>query len=537
MDNLKNKFDYIIVGGGSAGCVLANRLSANPVHRVCMLEAGPRDWSPFIHIPLAILMDIHSKILDWKFWTVPQKNCANRPIFWPRGRTLGGGSSINAMCYVRGNPHDYNEWAKLGCNGWSYKDVFPLFKKMENFEPGENKHHGIGGPMNVATHLYINPLMKAFLDAGQQAGYPIIEDYNAEQQEGIGYFYVTEKSGKRCSNADGYLHPIESRKNLTVITNAHVTKVLFESKRAIGVQYLSDKQTIEIYANKEIILSAGTIGTPQILMLSGVGPRSEIEKHGIKLIHHLPGIGENLQDHLDIHITCLDKTRTSISFRISYLWRLLAGIVKYFTKHTGELTSNYTQAVGFTKSRPDLPAPDLQWHFAPSVYTNSGLNLKPMFKYYGYTLMVCHLHPKSRGRITLRDPNPLSKPLIDANYLAHDSDLDALVTGFKKTRSILEQTAFSPYYQSELQPGVHIKSDDEIKKYIRENAETIYHPIGTCKMGCDEMSVVDPQSLKIYGLDNIRVIDASIMPTVTSGNTNAPTTMIAEKGASFILDN
>lgn len=531
----KHRFDYIIVGGGSAGCVLANRLSANPANNVCLLEAGPGDKNPLINIPMGILYGLRSKQLNWHFWTVPQKNCGDRSMFWPRGRTLGGSSAINAMCYVRGNPKDYDQWASLGCNGWSYNDVFPYFIKMENFEPGKNAFHGVGGPMNVATYTDLNPLMKTFIQAGQQAGYPYANDYNAEAQDGVGYFYVAQKNGQRWSNANGYLHPITSRKNLTVITNALVEKILFDGKKAVGIRYCYNKKKIDLYMNNEIILAAGSIGTPHILMLSGVGPQSDIEKHNIKLVHALPGVGRNLQDHLDIHITCLEKTRLSVSFKPRYLWRLIKGIYLYFFKHRGELTSNYTQAVGFIKSDPTLTRPDLQWHFAPSVYTNSGLDLKAAFKYYGYTLMVCHLHPKSRGRITLRDANPQSKPLIDANYLADDTDMDAMVIGFKKSREILSQAAFKPHFLSEYQPGENIKTDNDIKQYIREHAETIYHPVGTCKMGTDDMSVVDPNTLKVYGLENIRIIDASIMPTLISGNTNAPTTMIAEKGAEMVL--
>lgn len=532
---MNKSFDYIIVGGGSAGCVLANRLSSHSSHQVCLLEAGPADHSIIIRVPMGILFAVRSKKFNWRFWTVPQKNCGNRTMFWPSGRTLGGGSSINAMCYARGNPHDYDVWESLGCERWSYKDIFPYFKKIENFEPGENKYHGVGGPLNVAEHVYLNPLMEAFVNAGKQAGYPIVDDYNAETQEGVGYFYVTQKHGHRFSNADGYLHPIESHKNLTILTNAHVTKILFDGKRAVGVRYLKNGKLFDIFAQKEVILSAGTISTPQILMLSGVGPKAEIEKHGIPLVHELNGVGENLQDHLDIHITCLDKTRTPLSFKPSYLWRFIVGLYEYVFHHRGELTSNYTQAFGFAKSKQDLKSPDLQWHFAASMYTNCGMELKTIFKYYGYTLMLCHLHPKSRGRITLRDGNPISKPLIDANYLAHQSDLDALVIGFKKSREILSQPAFNPYFLSEYEPGKNVQSDEAIKEYIRQRAETLYHPVGSCKMGCDDMAVVDPKTLKIYGLENIRVIDASIMPTHVSGNTNAPTTMIAEKGADMIL--
>lgn len=533
---MNKEFDYIIVGAGSAGCVLANRLTNDPTHEVCLLESGPPDTHPTIHVPMGILFALRSKTLNWWYRTVPQKNCAGRAMLWPRGRTLGGSSAINAMCYTRGQPQDYDRWASLGCAGWSYKEIFPYFKKMENFEPGENNYHGVGGPLNIASYTYLNPLMTAFVKAGQQAGYPLVNDYNAASQEGVGYFYVTQKNGHRFTNADGYLHPVMHRKNLTVLTNAHVSKVLFEGKRAVGVRYLKGNKSFDLFAQKEVILAAGAIGTPQLLMLSGVGPKAEIEKHGISLVHELPGVGENLQDHLDIHITCLDKTRTSLSFRLSYLWRFLVSVYEYIFHHRGELTSNYTQATGFTKSNPDLQTPDLQWHFAASMYTNSATELKPVFKYYGYTLMVCYLHPKSRGRITLCDANPLSKPLIDANYLDVESDLDALVIGFKKSREILSQAAFSSYCLSEYEPGKTIQSEDAIKAYIRRRAETIYHPIGTCKMGNDEYSVVDPETLKIYGLHNIRIIDASIMPALVSGNTNAVVTMIAEKGADMILN-
>lgn len=531
----KQTFDYIIVGGGSAGCVVANRLSENPANRVCLIEAGPNDSHPLMRIPLALFFSIRNKNLNWKFWTEPQKNCHKRQIFWPSGLTLGGGSAINAMCYVRGNPEDYNTWEKLGCKGWSYPDILPYFKKMENFEPGENAFHGVGGPMNVSLPRYLNPLMHAFIHAGKQMGYPVLDDYNAGSQYGVGFCHVTQKNGRRFSNADAYLHPIKHRKNLTLLVNTRVIKILFDHKKATGVQYIYKNKRYDIAVEKEIVLSAGAIGTPHLLLLSGVGPQSEILKHGIPLIHDLPGVGENLQDHLDIHITCLDKTRTSISFRLSYLWRFLKGCFNYFLLKRGEFTSNYVQATGFIKSNPDISTPDLQWNFAPSMHTHSALNLKPVFKQYGFTLMVCILHPKSRGKITLKDANPLTKPCIDANYLADETDLETMVVGFKKSRELLEQASFKPYFLTEYQPGKSIQSDDDIKHYIREFSDTIYHPVGTCKMGQDNMSVVDPTSLKIHGLTNIRIMDASIMPTITSGNTNAPTTMIAEKGSDMML--
>lgn len=528
-------YDYVIVGGGSAGCVLANRLSANPAHQVCLLEAGPSDSNPFIRIPMGIIMVLRSKKLNWHFWTTPQPHCDNRKMYWPRGRTLGGSSSINAMCYVRGNAYDYDHWARLGNDGWSYQDVLPYFKKLEHC-PSNTDYYGSGGPINVDRPSYANPLMNVFIEAGQQAGYPILSDYNADTQEGVGYFYVSQKEGQRWSNAQAYLHPITKRKNLTVITQAHASKILFENKCAKGVHYRKNGVDHNVFAQKEVILTAGAIGSPQLLLLSGVGPRAEIEKHGIPLIHDLPGVGENLQDHLDIHITCLDKTHTSFSFRPSSLWRHILSVGRYLLQRRGELTSNYTQAMGFTKSIPAQPAPDLQWHFAASMYTNCARQLKPIFKKYGYVLMTCMLHPKSRGHIKLRSANPMDAPLIDPNYLDDESDLEAMVIGFKKARAILSQQAFAPYFLKEFEPGDSVQTDAQIRQYIRQKAETIYHPVGTCKMGKDSMAVVDPQQLKVYGLHNLRVIDASIMPTLPSGNTNAPTTMIAEKGADLILN-
>lgn len=516
-------FDYVIIGGGSAGCVLAHRLSENPDTQVCLLEAGSKDLNPLIRMPMGLIQVLRSKKLNWHFWTTPQSHCHNRKMYWPRGRTLGGSSSINAMCYVRGNPDDYDHWKQLGNEGWSYEEVLPYFKKFE--------HEGL---IHVDRPSYLNPLMHAFVEAGHQAGYPVISDYNSGVQEGVGYFAVAQKDGRRWSNAQGYLNPIKKRKNLTIITHAHVAKILFENKCARGVLYQKRGITSEILAQKEVILSAGAIGSPQLLLLSGIGPHAEIEKHGIPLIHDLPGVGENLQDHLDIHITCLDKTHTSLSVHPSALWRHIKSLGLYLFQHKGELTSNYTQAVGFAKTDNTLTVPNIQWHFAASMYTNSARQLKPLLQY-GYLLMTCILHPKSRGTIKLRSANFKDAPLINPNYLAEEEDLDAMVIAFKKGREILAQKSFSPYFLQEFEPGDSVQTEEQIRQYIRQKSETIYHPVGTCKMGIDPMAVVDPKQLKVYGVQNLRVIDASVIPTLPSGNTNAPTTMIAERGAAMIL--
>lgn len=516
----KRTFDYLIIGGGSAGSVLANRLTENGQHQVCLLEAGPRDINPFIRMPLGIVLALRNKTINWQFYTTSQPNCADRKIYWPRGRVLGGSSAINAMCYVLGNPKDYDAWAAEGNEGWSYEDVLPYFKK---------------NAVSVSSARELNPLMSVFLKAGQEAGYAYMTDFNQSFQEGVGLYEVTQEKGRRCSNAHAYLSPIKKRQNLTVITKAHVCQILFDGKRAIGVRYKQGRHEKEIFVKKEVILSAGAIGSPHLLLLSGVGPRKELEKHGIPLVHDLPGVGENLQDHLDIHITCLEKTRLAISFHFTALWRFVWDGCRYFVNRRGCLTSNYTQAGGFLKTNDALSAPNLQWHFAPSVFTNSARELKNFFKHFGYTLMTCLLTPKSRGRLYLKNSDPKTPPIIDPHYLSDPTDLEEMLIGFKKARYLLSQPAFKENFFSELEPGANVETDEQIKAYIRERAETVYHPVGTCKMGQDAMSVVSPISLKVHGLVNVRVIDASVMPTITRGNTNAPTTMIAEKGAAMIF--
>ena len=539
------RFDYVIVGAGSAGCALANRLSAGGQHSVCLLEAGPREDSPFIKMPAGVIPLLRSKVYNWQFWTAPQANLAGRTLYWPRGKTLGGSSAINAMCYIRGNAWDYDHWASLGNSGWAYRDVLPYFKQSENYEPGLDKtgeltaedaqYHGRGGPLNIAERRHNNPLSTLFLEAVQQAGHGLNPDFNGVQQEGMGYYRVFQKGGERCSNAHAYLRDAETRANLTVITGAHATRVLFDGKRAVGVRYFESGRYVDVLAAREVILAAGAIGSPQLLLLSGVGPKDELDRHGIPLTHELPGVGQNLQDHLDVVVSVRSRSRWPMSFHPLSLLRGLIGLFQYLFRRRGEYTSNVAEAGGFLKSKPQEPIPDLQWHFLPLVNTRHALDLLKLMKHYAYSILTCDLRPLSRGRITLESADPLAAPRIEPNYAAHERDLERLVIGVKKAREVLAQKAFDPHRLEELEPGPEVQTDEQIRDWIRDHAETIYHPVGSCKMGLDEMAVVDPR-LRVHGIAQLRVVDASIMPTLVGGNTNAPTTMIAERGAAMIIE-
>ena len=528
------RYDYVIVGGGSAGCVLANRLSAEGKYSVCLLEAGPPDRNPFIAIPGALIQIIRSKHHNWHFWTEPQAHLDNRPRYWPRGKTLGGSSAINAMCYIRGNAWDYDHWASLGNTGWSYREVLPFFRKAENYEPGANDFHGAGGPLNVAALRDPNPLGQAFIDAAAQAGQRLTADFNGAQQEGAGYYKVMQKDGERCSNARAYLREAEGRPNLTVRTGVQATRVLFDGKRAVGVRYFESGRYVDALASREVVLAAGAIGSPQLLLLSGVGPKDEIQKHGITLVHELPGVGRNLQDHLDVIISVENKSRLSISFHPLSLWRSLVGLFRYLFGRRGDLTSNSAEAGAFTKSAPAEPIPDLQYHLVVAANTHHAQELAPLLRYC-YSLHACVLRPKSRGTVTLRSGDALAPPRIQPNYCEAPEDFEKLVAAFRQARAILAQPALEPHRGVELDPGPQVETDAQIRDWIRANAETIYHPVGTCKMGLDDLAVVDPQ-LRVRGLTGLRVVDASIMPTLIGGNTNAPTTMIGEKGAAMILE-
>jgi len=531
-------YDYIIVGAGSAGCVLAHRLSADGRHRVCLIEAGPSDSNPLIHMPGGVVPLVRGWFANWSFWTAPQPDCAGRRIYQPRGKVLGGSSSINATVCTRGHAWDYDHWAELGCSGWSYAEVLPYFRKSENYEAPlaerDRPYHGQGGPLNVTERRYTNPLSEVFIEAAQQAGHARNEDFNGAEQEGFGNFKVFQKDGQRCSNARAYLTPeVRRRPNLDILTGAQVTRVLLDGKRAVGVQLRRGGRDEELRAAREVILSAGAFQSPQLLLLSGIGPQAELQKHGIAQQHELPGVGENLQDHLDVIVETRAKSRVPVSFHPMSLWASIVAFFQYLFGKRGLLTSNFVEAGGFFKSQPSEPIPDLQCHFAASGNVENGFKLSAMLGY-RYIAFVCDLRPLARGRVTLASADPLAPPVIDGNFLSQRRDVSRLVAGVRKLREVLAQQAFDPHREIELSPGPALQTDAELEDWVRRNCGSNFHPVGTCKMGRDPMAVVDPE-LRVRGIEGLRVVDASIMPTLVGSNTNAPATMIGEKGADLIL--
>ncbi len=520
-------YDYIIVGAGSAGCVLANRLSANPDCQVLLLEAGPRDWNPFIHMPAGLAKLVNFTSLNWNYETEPEPELNSRRLYWPRGRVLGGSSSINAMCFVRGHRTDYDDWARAGNSGWGWDEVLPYFLRSQDQSRGESELHGIGGPQSVEDLSYFNPLSEVFIQSAEQAGFAVNRDFNGPAQRGFGFYQVTQRGGRRCSTAVGYLRPARSRPNLTVKTGALTLNIEFRGQRATGVRYQRRGITQTAHASKEVLLAGGAINSPQMLMLSGIGPASELERAGIKMRHELPGVGTNLQDHLDI----CTLTRCSQPITYDQLSELRVGL-KYFLYHEGEGTSNIAEAGGFLVSgRGRDDRPDIQMHFVPALLDDHGRNRLPGD---GYTLHACPLRPKSRGHIGLRSSDPRQPPAIFANYLSASEDLEMMLACVRLSRDILGQPAFKPFRGHEIFPGSDVAGRDGLVDFIRSKAESIYHPVGTCRMGQDAEAVVGTD-LKVHGIDGLRVIDASVMPTLVGGNTNAPTIMIAEKAAASIL--
>ena len=534
---MMTRFDFIIIGGGSAGCVLAERLSACGKFQVCLLEAGPKDSSNNIHVPLGVINLMRSKTLNWQYNSHAEASQNQRQIFNPRGKTLGGSSSINAMLYVRGQKEDYDHWAALGNDLWSFEQVLPYFKSTQFQERGASEFHGTDGQLNVADSRSKLPVFDDFIQSAQHAGFKANDDFNGADQEGVGYYQVTQKDGQRFSAAKGFLTPNLDRPNLTVFTDVSVTKLILDNKRVTGVFYREkgkeNNQLKQIHASREVLLSAGAFNSPQLLMLSGIGPKDELAKHGIAVEHELPGVGQNLQDHVDVMVVTRHERNDLLALRPKAAWWAVKDAMKFFGGKRGVLTSPVAEAGGFIKSEPELTRPDLQLHFIPAAMDDHGRNFK-MLTNYAVSLHVCLLRPNSRGSVTLYSNDINSDPKIQLNMLADAEDQQIMIKGVKQARKILAQPPLAQKNGDEIFPGEDCQSDEAILKFLKEKCNTIYHPVGTCKMGNDDMAVVD-QQLKVHGIEQLRVIDASIMPTLISGNTNAPTIMIAAKVADMIL--
>ena len=522
-------YDYIIVGAGSAGCVLAHRLSADPGIKVLLLEAGPRDWHPFIHMPAGVAKLVNRKGVNWDYHTEPEAELAGRRLWWPRGKVLGGSSSINAMCYIRGHRDDYDDWAAQGADGWDWQSVLPYFRRAEANQRGVDALHGAEGPLSVSDLRYRNPLSQIFIDAAQAAGHRANADFNGTEQEGVGYYQVTQRNGARCSTAAGYLTPIRHRTNLTVITGARVNRVLIERGRANGVVCNAGGKALCYTASREVLLCGGALNSPQLLMLSGVGPADALRRHGVAVQVDAPQVGANLQDHLDV--CTLNHSLQPVTYdRVSDL----AVAWKYYVHRDGPGTSNIAEAGGFARSRHAADArPDIQFHFVPALLDDHG---RHRLDGDGYTLHACFLRPRSRGRVTLASGSAADKVRIEARYLsdAEGFDLKMMIECATLSREILAQAPFAPYRGGEIYPGPNVRDEAGLIDFIRHKAETVYHPVGTCRMGNDAGAVLDPQ-LRVRGVEGLRVVDASVMPSLIGGNTNAPTVMIAERASDLIL--
>lgn len=535
---MEAKFDYVIVGGGSGGATLAARLSEDPDVTVCLLEAGGGGNHMLIRAPAAVvgMLPGHGKISNWCFETVPQPGLNGRRGYQPRGKALGGSSAINAMLYIRGHRDDYDEWANLGCDGWSWDECLPYFRRAENNERGGDDVHGADGPLQVSDQKSPRPITRAFVEAATQLQHRETEDFNSGDNEGVGLYQVTQfhdkaRNGERCSAAAAYLFPVmDKRPNLTIVTKAHATRILFEGKRATGIEYRVGKQNHRAMAAQEVILSGGSFNSPQLLQLSGVGRADDIQRHGIEMVHELPGVGQNLQDHLDFILAYKSKDTDNFGIGLAGTANLVKNILQWRKDGTGMIATPFAEGAGFLKTDPALSRPDIQLHFVISIVDD---HARKLHLGYGFSCHVCALRPHSRGEVFLESADPMAAPGIDPRFLSDPRDLETTIKGAKMTREILQAPPMEKYRHKEMFGITDNMSDAEWESHIRARADTIYHPVGTCKMGRDDMAVVDPE-LKVHGLEGLRVVDASVMPRLVGGNTNAPTIMIAERAADMI---